>query len=255
MAWGGFTPTSGLVTGRAYTPAWQSQFTEAVEIAYREWQLMVGPRFAVSWIDSYSTMDELPTAQSEARFEREGGGLLPAHMRSGREMLEPGEHPFPTRYAARRTSMKMEPPRYLEAMAREVRLFGARTVIRKFDSSRDLMTLDEPVIVNCTGLGSYSLFNDAELTPVKGQLTFLVPQPEVDYQYGCMPRSDGIALGSTRQPGNWSLEPDEEARQRIVSRAIERFAWMTAPAPGERLTRSAPPALAPRVETFFGDES
>ena len=32
-----------------------------------------------------------------------------------------------------------------------------------------------------TRLGVGSLFKDAEMTPVKGQLTFLLPQPEIDY--------------------------------------------------------------------------
>ncbi len=255
MALGVFSPTSGLVTGGGGTPAWEAQFRSAVEIAYRQLQLMVGPRFAITWMDSYSTMDELPTAATAARFERAGARLLPAHIRTSREILYPGEHPFPTRYASRRSSMKIEPSLYLEAMLREVHLFGGRTVIRKFDTLRDLMTLDESVIVNCTGLGSRDLFRDEELMPVKGQLTFLVPQPEVDYGYGCTPRSDGIALGGTRQPGVWSLEPDDEARQRIVERAIERFAWMRPPAPGQRLTRSTAPAVAPRVESFFDEES
>ena len=252
MAWGGFTPTSGLVTG-GRTPEWEAQFREAVDIAYREYQLLVGPRFAVSWIDSYSTMEELPTERAERppRPGEDTAGLMPAHIQRNREILHPGEHPFPTRYAARRSGLKIEPSLYLEAMLREFHLFGGRIVIRKFDTPRDLMTVSESVIVNCTGLGSRDLFSDEELIPVKGQLTFLVPQPEVDYQYGCMPRSDGIALGSTRQRGVWSMEPDEEARQRIVGRAIERFAWMQSPGPGMRLTRSQAPAATPSVESFF----
>ncbi|HAK57199.1 MAG: FAD-dependent oxidoreductase [SAR202 cluster bacterium] len=245
MALGVFSPTSGLVSGRGFTPAWEAQFGRAIEIAYRQLQLLAGSGFGITWMDSYGTMDELPTAQTEARFEREGARLMPARMRASREILYPGEHPFPTRFASRRTSMKIEPSLYLEAMLREAHLFGARTVIRKFDTPRDLMTLDESVIVNCTGLGASELFGDEELMPVKGQLTFLVPQPEVDYGYGCTPRSDGIALGGTQQRGVWTLEPDDEARQRIVTRAIERFAWMRSPAP----------AVAPSVETFFGEES
>ena len=35
--------------------------------------------------------------------------------------------------------------------------------------------------MNCTGLGAKALFGDEELTPVKGQLTFLLPQPEIAY--------------------------------------------------------------------------
>ena len=254
MAYAGFSPTSGLVSGPR-TAAWEAQFERAVEIAYRQLQLLVGPRYGISWLDSYSTMEELPATESAESNDREDPVQLPAHLRTGREILYPGEHPFPTPYAARRSSIRIEPSIYLDAMVREFHLVGGRIVIRKFDTPRDLMSVSESVVVNCTGLGSRDLLGDEELIPVKGQLTFLVPQPEVDYQFGCMPRSDGIALGSTREPGVWTLEPDAEARQRIVERAIERYAWMRPPAPGMRLTRSRAPAVAPRAESFFGEES
>ena len=83
---------------------------------------------------------------------------------------------------------------------------------------------------------------------MKGQLTFLVPQPEVNYQWNCMPRSDGIALGGTGEWGVWTLEPNEEARQRIVELAIERYTGMRPPEPGMRLTRSRTPVVAPRAK-------
>ena len=255
MAYGGFTPTSGLVSRDGATPAWEAEFRQAVDIAYKELQLLAGRDYGVSWLDSYSTREELPTGADE---EDDEDALLPAHIRpirTGGEILNPGEHPFDAPYAIRRPAMRIEPSIYLDALMRDVREFGGRTVIRKFDTVRDLMTLGEPVIVNCAGLGSRDLFGDQELIPVKGQLTFLVPQPEVDYQFGCNPRSDGIALGSTREPNVWSLEPDPEARQRIVNQAIERFAAMRAPDPMLQLTRSRAPAAAPGVESFFGMES
>ena len=72
--------------------------------------------------------------------------------------------------------------------------------------SRDLR---EPVIFNCTGLGSRALFDDEELIPVRGQLEVLLPQPEIDYCYlssGYMfPRRDGIILGGTWDHDDWSL--------------------------------------------------
>ena len=94
--------------------------------------------------------------------------------------------------------------------------------------------LEETTIVNCTGLGSYDLFGDHELTPLKGQLTVLVPQQDVNYAtFGGLPgaggfihmqpRSDGIALGGTSEEGDWSLEPDEEARGRIVAEHMRLF--------------------------------
>src|SRR2546426_7321761 len=110
----------------------------------------------------------------------------------------------------------------LEALMRDFVLFGGKIVIRKFDTPRDLMSLTEPVIVNCTGLGSRALLNDEELVPIKGQLTVLVPQPEVSYRAsgqlangngqpgGMNPRTDGIVFGNLADRGNWSLQPDQD---------------------------------------------
>ena len=258
MAYATFSPTSRLVSGPR-TAAWEAQFDSAVEIAYRQLQLLVGPRYGISWLDSYSTMEALPSTESaEERVadgvvddpeDRDGdarldvvsdtySAALPTYLRSDREILYPGEHPFQTPYASRRSSMRIEPSIYLDALVGEFHLLGGRIVIRQFDTPRDLMSVSESVIVNCTGLGSRDLFSDEELIPVKGQLTFLVPQPEINYEFNCMPRSDGIALGSTGEWGVWTLEPNEKARRRIVERAIERYARMRPPEPGMRLTQS-----------------
>src|SRR5262249_62101305 len=97
----------------------------------------------------------------------------------------------------------------------------------------------EPIIINCTGLGSRDLFGDRELVPLKGQLTALVPQPEVNYHtvdgrqqqpttpgslgLHMMPRSDGIILGGTSQRDVWTLEPDDNERRRVVNGHMELF--------------------------------
>jgi glycine/D-amino acid oxidase-like deaminating enzyme len=110
----------------------------------------------------------------------------------------------------------------MTAMLRDFFVGGGRLVVREFGSRDELIALDEPVIFNCTGLGAKALFADDELTPVKGQLTFLLPQPEIDYitlldgPLYMFPRSDGILLGGTFERGNWSLEPDLEIEKRIV---------------------------------------
>ena len=165
---------------------------------------------------------------------------MPEHLRTGRdrEVLGPGEHPFPTRYAIRASSLAIEPSIYLQALVEDVVAFGGRIVIRRFESPRELAMLPEPVIVNCTGLGSFSLFDDKELVPVKGQLTFLVPQTEVNYRASARlpdgenasinPRSDGIVVGNSQEPGIWSLEPNEEIRKRNVDNAIAFFSRMAA---------------------------
>lgn len=260
MSLAGFTPTSGLIEPARRTPEWDAQFRRAAEIAYTQLQLMARREYGISWIYSYSPTDELTGGRGNAE-----GGLLPPHLREGFVVLEPGQHPFPTKYAVQSPSLRIEPSIYLDALVRDFLLFGGRIVIRKFDNPRDLMSLPESVIVNCTGLGSRSLFNDEELIPLKGQLTHFIPQPEVDYQLvgssrgvripgglgiHTMPRQDGIALGGTSERNVWSLEPNEELRKIIVDEHIHNFASMRLPiAQITGFNYSRPEA--PKVESFF----
>ena len=69
-----------------------------------------------------------------------------------------------------------------------------------------------------------------------------------------MPRSDGIALGGTSERGVWTLEPNEEARNRIVQAHIQLFAGMRAPGKTDQLTRAEAVSEAPKLESFFGLE-
>jgi len=112
---------------------------------------------------------------------------------------------------------------------RDVRLAGGSIVVRQFEAAGDLAALPEPTIVNCTGLGARALFGDDELTANKGQLTVLLPQPEVDYavlsgDLYMFSRRDGILLGGTHEKGVVTLEPDLAAKQRILAGHAQLFA-------------------------------
>jgi glycine/D-amino acid oxidase-like deaminating enzyme len=266
----GFTPTSGLIDGDLRTAAWDAQFRRAAEISYEQLQLLVGRGYGVSWIHTYRPTNELPDRRPSE--EPRAAPPSPAPLRPpatslGDVVLGSGEHPFSSRYARRAPWLRIEPAVYLDRLVHDVIDFGGRIVIHEFATSRDLMALDESLIVNCTGLGARDLFNDDELTPVKGQLTMLVPQPEVGYgTFGgvpgrssggflhMIPRRDGIALGGTSESDVWSLEPNDERRRQIVEAHIELFRGMRAPDPDARLS-AATPGEVPSLESFFGLES
>jgi glycine/D-amino acid oxidase-like deaminating enzyme len=236
MSLAGWTPLSGLVSGGSRPPEWDAQFRRAAEAAYRELQILVGRGYGVSWIDFYTMVGDEPPSAAE-RSEA-SGTLLPASLQTGTELLGPGEHEFPLDYVRRGPTLRIEPSVYLDALVRDVLLFGGDIVHRSFETRRDLASLDESLILNCTGLGARDLFDDEELIPVKGQLVVLVPQEDVRYgTLGGMrpgrgfpihmqPRRDGIALGGTAERGDWSLEPDEEARRRVVEEHMELFREM-----------------------------
>jgi D-amino-acid oxidase len=234
MSLAGFTPTSGLMNFANRTPEFEAQFRQAVTIAYRRLQLLAGPRYGISWILNYA-----PTENEGAG----GGGnvLMPDSIANPRVLLHPGEHPFPTAYAIERPEMRIEPSIYLDALMSDFLDWGGKVVIRRFETPKDIAALSENVIINCTGLGAKALFNDAELMPLKGQLTVLVPQSEITYSTSgggrrpptpeagfihMMPRSDGIVLGGTSIRDDWSLEINEKERQRIVETHIDLFNTM-----------------------------
>jgi glycine/D-amino acid oxidase-like deaminating enzyme len=264
MAYAGFTPTSGLISAE-FSADWESQFRTAVEIAYRQLQLLTGSRYGVSWIDSYNTSDVPPGQQglnqnqnpSQNPFQANAGDLLPAGVQqsSGRDVLGPGEHNLPAKYATRRSTIRIEPSIYLDALLQDFVQFGGRVVIRRFDAPRDLLALSESLIVNCSGLGARTLFGDETMMPVKGQLILLVPQPEVNYSCRAMPRSDGIALGSTQERGVWTLEPNPDERTRIMEACIRFYGAMRTPPRGSPLASAATPPRPPAVESFFGESS
>jgi hypothetical protein len=249
-------------------PEWEAQFKRAVEIAYRQLQLLVGANYGISWIDSFNPTESPNASGREGNAATggpnvDGGGrfetnaLLPPNVQQsvGRIVLGPGEHPFPSTYAIWRRQIRIEPSIYLDALVRDFLLFGGRLVIRAFETPREVMSLDEQLVVNCTGLGSRTLFADNTMMPVKGQLTVLVPQPEVDYSCRAMPRSDGIALGTTQERGVETLEPNDEARTRIVDACIKFYSAMRPPDSSLRPVPLDPPRDTPRVESFFDLES
>jgi D-amino-acid oxidase len=236
MSLAGFTPASGLVEPDRRTPEWDAQYRRAADISYRQLQLMIGPLYGVTWIDNFTLMNEIrPPSASSADRPNLMAGLQPAEV-----LLQPGEHPFPTKYARWGPTIRIEPNIYLDALVRDFQLWGGRIVIRKFDTVRDLAALRESIVINCTGLGARDLFGDRELVPLKGQLTVMVPQPEVNYHTAggmqppvpgslgihMMPRADGIILGGTSQRDVWTLEPDENERKRVVDGHIELFRGM-----------------------------
>ena len=232
--------TSGLFDNDRRTPAWDAQYNRAADISYRQLQLLAGPHFGV--LVARQLLADRTTAPSTAASKHGASQALQARFDIGREGAWSGrasvcdevrhpDSPEDPHRAARFTST---------TLVRDFQLWGGRIVIRKFDTPRELAALREPIVINCTGLGARDLFGDQELVPLKGQLTVMVPQPEVQYHTNggvppvpgatlgihMMVRSDGIALGGTSQRGVWTLEPDEAERKRVVDSHIAVFSAM-----------------------------
>ena len=233
IAGGWWAPVTLYEPGRQ-GPEFSAQFVRAARFAHRYYQNLTNDYYGVRWIAMYGLSREPrqpPSGQPPSGQDPfpEIQTLYP----DARE-LKPDEHPFPVPNVRRSWSMLIEPPIYLNALMRDYLLEGGKLVIRDFQNLEAVLALKEPAVVNCTGLGAKALFNDGELTPVKGQLSFLIPQPEVDYvttgpgSLYMFPRRDGILLGGTHEQGVWDLEPDPAQAERIVREHAELFRGMRA---------------------------
>src|SRR6185436_15028731 len=211
-AW--WSPTSVFETT---TPKFNEQFRQAARISNRAFQLLVGAEYGVRWIDTF----ELSRQEASLSRELPGGNDLYPQIQRHRDP----ENYFGFPYLLQYSSMLIEPSIYLSKLLRDFYIAGGRVVVKEFWSRAEIARLREQVIFNCTGLGARTLFNDEELSPVRGQLEILLPQPEIDYCYlgnGYMfPRRDGIILGGTWDHDDWSLTTNPDQAAEILDAHME----------------------------------
>jgi glycine/D-amino acid oxidase-like deaminating enzyme len=198
------------------TPAFEQQLVAAASYAYQRYQIMIGDDYGVRWMTNYLLSADPPGDSDTNR--------LMASMLPETRDLGAGARGFDYNYVGQFDGMLIEPPRFLRAMLRDVRLAGGRIEVRDFHAPADVAALPESLVFNCTGLGAGALFGDAEITPVRGQLAVLLPQPEIDYAIEAdggsymFSRADGVILGGTVDRGNWSTEVDPATTDRLIAR-------------------------------------
>ena len=189
------------------TPEWRVQLEGALDYSWRRFQIMVGDDTGIRWLTTYA---------------ESGGSGEPDRYHPAARRLSLDEHPFPAENMVRFDTMYIETGRFLAHLLRDIQIAGGRIAVRRFATPAGIAALPETLVFNCTGLGARELFGDTQLTPVRGQLAILLPQPEVRYAFtgeaGYMfPRADGIILGGTFERGVEDATPQREDIARILA--------------------------------------
>ena len=193
------------------------QMRTAARVSNRAFQLLVGPEYGVRWLDIFT----LHQSENSLQHELPGGNELYPQQIIHRDPTNYFGAPIVRQFS----SMMIQSTLYLRALQRDFQNAGGKIVVKEFRSREEVMSLSEPVIFNCSGLGARKLFGDEKLIPARGQLEVLLPQPEIDYGYigpGHMfPRTDGIFLGGTFDRDDWSLEVRRDQGDGIINTHIE----------------------------------
>jgi glycine/D-amino acid oxidase-like deaminating enzyme len=232
-ATGVWSPDSRVCLADQATPTFKSLWAQMARVSYRAYSNYIGlPGAPVDWYDNY----ELTETPYDRFAAEQAAANTMAFAELQREMtpeigprpadLAPGSHSFPVPYVRRATNMMFNLIAYQRLLLSDFLAAGGSVEQREFHVPRDLAHLPQPCIINCTGYGARALFGDESVVPVRGQLTRLIPQPEVNYgltyrNVFVVPRRDGIVLqyfGADEAQGynDPSTEPDlQEARQAV----------------------------------------
>jgi glycine/D-amino acid oxidase-like deaminating enzyme len=227
IAGGQWNPVTVYDSARTLTPEFTQQFVDAARYAYRRYQIMTDLKYGIRWMRNYYLSN---TPWRGPLSNASGSGFMEGLQPESKD-LPAGTHPFGNKYVRQFDGMIVEPPIYLPAMLTDVRIAGGKIVVRELKSLEEVRSLREKLVFNCTGLGAKALFGDEELTPIRGQLTFLLPQPEVTYatlyeNTYMFSRRDGVLLGGTHEMGDWNLQPDLTTKAAILAKQASLFDGM-----------------------------
>jgi hypothetical protein len=109
-----------------------------------------------------------------------------------------------------------------------------------FQAPSEIAALGKGVAINCTGYGARALWKDETVTPVRGQIARLIPQPGVRYGLSyrhvyVVPRRDGIVVQDLRGGDMKGFGDSDEAIDRAeADRAVTRLAELFSPALARR---------------------
>jgi glycine/D-amino acid oxidase-like deaminating enzyme len=204
LATGVWTPDSRICLENEATPALKKLWEQMARESFRTYQTLLGlPGNPVEYIDNYFVTDVPHVSQAEAddgrpafaRLQRE---MIPDLLPMGQDFA-PGTHAFGERNFRRNTFMMFNIPVYARLLMSDFLAAGGRIEIREFGAPAEFSKLPQKTIINATGYGARALLGDNSVTPVRGQLARMIPQPGIRYGLyykgvSFVPRRDGLVF-------------------------------------------------------------
>ena len=239
-ATGSWTPDSRIALEDKVAPGFPARWEEMARTSFKRYRQYLGlPGAPVEWTDRYSLSDLSPEERAQRRrapepltFANYGDRILDITPRS--EELPPGSAPFPTRYVHRTSAMAFNIADYAHTLMADFFAAGGRFEQREFSTLAELGALPQKVVINCPGYGARALCGDESLVPVRGQIGWLIPQPEVRYGFfyegvSILSRRDGIVVqvvsgGDIRGYGDANETVDRTESEGAVKTVAELYA-------------------------------
>lgn len=190
-----------------------------IKTAYTTFKASIGKGFGVSERSNF-------TASRSHNLEvvlQLVPGLIPKPVKLARLPFEGHTQP-----GYEYKTLLIEPPIFLARLEADLKARGVSFMQKKFVNKSDVLgSVTQKTIVNCTGLGSMTLWNDSKMVPIKGQLAMLPAQPALQYLYGqdgyMFPRADHVVIGGTFEVGINNETIDKAVCQDLVRHIASLF--------------------------------
>ena len=182
----GLTGGSCVEGGGTFPALWE-EMARSSWTMYQSYLGMAGN--PIEYEDRYQLSDRSPQAPPRTREEPVGADGTTLDFARYRDLisdisprpveLPPGEYPFPYKYVERNTSLTFNVADYSRQLLTDFLIEGGKIEAVEFHSPGELSGLPQKVVINCSGYGARALWKDESVIPVRGQIAWLIPQPEV----------------------------------------------------------------------------
>jgi glycine/D-amino acid oxidase-like deaminating enzyme len=241
-ATGAWTPDSRIALAGAAGPQFGALWETMARTSFKTYRQYLGlPGTPVEWIDHYNVFDAAPRSDRIGEGQEAVPGALDfasyrdriADLTPRAERLPPGATPFDAPYVSRDATLMFNVADYGHTLMSDFFAAGGRFQRTEFHSPAELAGLKEKVVINCPGYGGRELWKDESITPVRGQIGWLIPQPELTYgvfyrDVNVLPRRDGIVVqalegGDMKGYGSIDETPDRAESERAVATIAELY--------------------------------
>jgi D-amino-acid oxidase len=232
-ATGSWTPDSRIALRDSVAPDFPALWEKMCRASFHTYESYLGlAGNPVEWLDRYSITDPgvvpgQPSREAGPQLEFANYHDRIADITPHSHEMPAGTHPFRGKSVRRNSSLTFNIADYSRQLVTDFLVEGGKIERADFHAPSELNRLTQKVIVNATGYGARALWKDESIVPVRGQIAWLIPQPEVTYGFlyrnlNVLSRRDGIVVQEMGRGDMEGYNDDNEQPDRAAADAAVR---------------------------------
>lgn len=229
-ATGSWTPASRIALEGQYPASFPALWERMARRSFATYQnYLASPGDPVEFLPFFSLSadraanDPPPPPAAEhhefADLRRDAAGIAP-----GWNEVPPVDSPFRTSNTYVNQSLTFNVAAYSRLLINDFLIAGGVLETRDFHTPAEFSTLPQKAVICCLGYASRQFWKDESIVPIRGQIGWLVPQPDAHYgfQYRdliVLARRDGIVIQTNPQGDDTGWNDDSETPDPIMTEA------------------------------------